>query len=346
MSDGQSFCTSCGHALGPGCAFCVKCGAAIASGRPADAPLLPPRPDRPSPTNQGQALAPTAGKGGSWLLPLVGGALVLVLMGVGLKLLGQPSGPAKAVIGPTPDQNSATSQPVVESSSQVPKADSEPDPATVVEPPAQEQAVSETKPPVEEDIPGIVELALDQSETYLPYPRSRYRHSMKYPDGDHGHREMVVASSDAQVLTTLEFTHSALYPDDPPGLWVNHYVFRPDGIYRYSDDDPYRAELWLPNDLKLGKTWKSALGEFEIVAFDQEITVNGTPYKGVLAYRQRSSEVGIDQTIWLAPGHGELKGCYGEAGEEFFRLLHVESEPESKIETLMKRHVRNLDKIK
>lgn len=339
MSEEQSFCISCGHGLRPGCAFCEKCGAAAPSAkRVDDSPILPPKARRD--TSQTQAGQPARSSGGSWLLPAVGVALVVVLMGVGLKLLGSSPGPKTASLEPQAGGNPSTR---TETPSEQPEPRSTSLESTT---PTPEVTPSLGADPVDEEIPGIERIPLDRAESYLPYPRSRYRHSMKYPDGDHGFREMVVTYSDNQVLTTLEFTHSALYPDDPPGLWVNHYVSRADGIYLYSDDDPYRAELWLPNDLTPGKKWKSAMGDFEIVAFDQDVTVNGTPYKGVLAYRQRSSEVGVDQTVWLAPGHGELKGCYGEAGEEFFRLLHVESEPESEIDALMKRHVRNLDKIK
>lgn len=198
-----------------------------------------------------------------------------------------------------------------------------------------------------DEVDGIVSIPLDRAESYLPYPRTRYRHSIEYPDGDSGHREMVVASSDdGRILTVLEFTYSKMFPNDPPGLWVNHYVSRSDGVYRYSDDEPYRAELWLPNDLKPGRKWKSELGEFEVVAFDQSMTINGTAFEGVLAYRHRNPLLDLDQTIWLATGHGEIQGRWGENGGEMMRLLRADAEPESRIDELMKRHVRNLDKIK
>lgn len=201
--------------------------------------------------------------------------------------------------------------------------------------------------PPEDEIPGIERIPLDRAESYLPLPRARYRHSMVYPDGDQGHREMVVAASDdARVTTAIEFTYSKLYPDDPPGLWINHYVARPDGVYRYSDEEPDRAELWLPNDLALGKTWSNALGDFEVTAFDQSLVVNGVPFQGVLAYRHRSQALDLDQTIWLGLGHGEIQGRYGQGGEEFCRFLKVDSEPESRLEELMKRHVVNQDKVR
>ena len=310
----------------------------------ASKPVLPPSSGRASASPVQVEATPRTG--GSWFLPLVGLALSVVLLGVGVKLMGSS----------TNEKNTSTAQP---QGTETPVPPQTPAPVAVekepASPPASERpnsAISATPTPVTEEkegdgMDGIVSIPLDRAESYLPYPRTRYRHSIEYPDGDSGHREMVVASSrDGKILTVLEFTYSKMFPDDPPGLWINHYVNRPDGVYRYSDEEPYRAELWLPNDLKLGKKWKSELGEFEVVAFDQSMTVNGTAFEGVLAYRQRNPAVGLDQTIWIATGYGEIQGRWGENGSEMMRLLRVDSESESQIDQLMKRHVVNLDKIK
>lgn len=276
----------------------------------------------------------------------------MVLMGVGIKLLKNPRTDQKQLgsSGGVTFASSSDSKtpPPVESatvSTQQASADPPATEATVDEQPEPQSAVKTD--PFDDEIPGIERIPLDRAESYLPLPRSRYRHYMAYPDGDDGHREMVVAvSDDGRVTTILEFTHSRLYPDDPPGLWVNHYVARPDGVYRYSDDDPYRAELWLPNGLALGKTWSNVLGEFEVVGFDETLTVNGVQFQGVLAYRQRNREFDLDQTVWLGLGHGEVLARYGSDGAEFCRLLKADPEPESRIEELVQRHVVNLDKVR
>ena len=94
VSQARSFCVDCGHQLGVDAAFCDKCGAPV-SGRtppstPPKAPILPPLARVPSGGSQPQVESTepvTATSGPSWLMPVVGLALVVVLMGVGVKLL-------------------------------------------------------------------------------------------------------------------------------------------------------------------------------------------------------------------------------------------------------------------
>jgi len=196
-------------------------------------------------------------------------------------------------------------------------------------------------------IAGIESIPLDVPESYLPYINTAYRYFIHYPDGDSGRLEMVVAAADSPSLrTTIELTHSERHPNDPPGLWVYHYLTRKDGLYRVTDEEPSKADLYLPRDLADGKRWKNNVGSFEVTEFDTTITVEGQKFRGVLAYRLRNPKLDLDQTTWLAPGYGEVLVRHGASGDEISRLLGSDPKDAGTVEALVKKHVVNFRKVR
>lgn len=53
--------------------------------------------------------------------------------------------------------------------------------------------------------------------------------------------------------------------------------------------------------------------------------------------------MGFDETLTV---NGEILARFDTGGVEFCRFLKVDSEPESRIEELMQRHVVNWDKVR
>lgn len=366
MTIQQNFCVNCGAALVPGIIACKKCGRQISDDpvktvepsqppsrpvarppKPEPAkPLLPPQVAVPSaPPSRPAVATPSANKKTPWLLFVLGLALFVVLTAVGVRLLSNPTSvvdsvgsqtPLKAVVTASAHPELLRPEPTAKTTTGSPKPT-----------PPSPQATRSPLPLNTENIPGIEAIPLSEPESYLPFPNTRYRHFLRYPDGDEGVRELLAGRLDgSQALTTVELTHSKLYPNDPPGLWVTHYVTRANGVYRVPDDDLSQAELHLPKNLAKGTRWSNSTGRYEVVAFDKDLTVNGTRFSGVLAYRLQNKELGLDQTTWLAPGLGEILVQPGQGGQDICRFLSADPEDAKTIEKQLLRHSANQKKVK
>lgn len=311
MDTDKKFCSACGSKLRSGVKFCEKCGATVEASH-----------------------SSSDFKG---LLTFFKIALLLVFVGLG----------SYAGWRWYQEQPSQTPSPEM-ASEVVTELPQRSEPVQTPTPPASSEAVA--RPESEYDlagVDGIVDIKLDEASTYLPLINNRYRHAMKYEDGDEGMRETVVGvKGDSGVLSAVEFTTSKLFPDDPPSLWVHHYFTRQDGVYFTTDEEPGKAQLWLPNNLTIGTKWKNAIGRYEVVSFDTELTVSGIEFTNVLAYRQRIPEHELDRTIWLAPGYGEIQVRPTGGDFDLSRFVDFQPEPLDSVERLLQRHVVNERKVR
>jgi hypothetical protein len=208
-----------------------------------------------------------------------------------------------------------------------------------------EYMVSTMKKVDEDEIPGIEKLHLEKPEVYLPLVRSKYRYDIKYPDGDEGPQEVFVGNFMGQTTTSIAFSQSKLYPGEP-SVFTLHYVERPDGIYAVSDLAPTDGGLWLPNDLRVGKSWRTPGGNFEVVDFDTQLDVGQMHFTGVLVLRHQNDEVDMDEKIYIAPGYGEILVKDNKSDFVWQRFVEVEPADPQRLAELSNQHAPNLEQIR
>ena len=191
---------------------------------------------------------------------------------------------------------------------------------------------SQTNSPFSDDkgdgldsIDGIVDLDLTSPDTYRPYPRTVYNAYVYYPDGDEGPVKRVVEMNDASQTLVDEYAESRMYPDGGPTVTKFCYKNWGEGLYRAVGDPQGDFELYLPNKLAVGESWTNSSGRYEVVGLDSTIEVEGQTFQGALALYHTSPQVGVKETIWLAPGYGEVMVKEGRDGFVSYKLLSTEA---------------------
>lgn len=154
---------------------------------------------------------------------------------------------------------------------------------------------------------------------YVPPPHARLTFQARYPDGDSGTIEVVMQEPEDDSLgQQLELATSKLYPGEPIRT-VYRYVQRADGLHRLSKTDD---ELWLPSRLEPGVTWTSQGWKCRLTSVGSRLDL-GIAELECLVVERENSAVGVSETSWIAPGHGEVLVKMGKM--EARRLTSVQS---------------------
>ncbi len=152
----------------------------------------------------------------------------------------------------------------------------------------------------------------------VPTPHTLQSFQARYPDGDSGTIEARVEAEDGSVVSVTERATSKLYPGEPT-VTVQRYIEREDGIHRVSERSD---QLWLPSRLELGASWRSQGWDCRLIELQSPLDL-GFLQLDCLVVERENSAVQVRETIWIAPGYGEVRVEMGK-GMETRRLTSVQ----------------------
>ncbi len=171
---------------------------------------------------------------------------------------------------------------------------------------------------VRSKIEGIEPLDLSDPLTYLPGMDFQLTYDANYPDGDSGTLRAVSTQLDPGVpRSQLVEATSRLYPGEPSRR-VCTYRPAADGLHRVEDGSD---EIWLPARLSAGARWTTQGWECRIKSMDAPLDLGFEQFHCLVVERSNQA-VQVSETIWLAPGYGEV--LVREGGQDARRLTAVE----------------------
>lgn len=170
----------------------------------------------------------------------------------------------------------------------------------------------------ETSIPGIERLDPADPSTYLPLLDLQLTFEVHYPDGDSGQTRAVVANlGDEAARSVLMLATSAMDPGSTHAQVV-HYVLRSDGLHRLAEGSD---ELWLPARAVPGARWSSQGWQCRVRSTGTPLDLGFERFDCLVVERQ-NDQVQVSETVWMAPGYGEV--LVKEGGAEAWRLTGTE----------------------
>lgn len=124
---------------------------------------------------------------------------------------------------------------------------------------------------------------------------------------------------------------------------VYHFVAREDGLYRVADSQPGEEELWLPNDLSVGTTWKTDTWQSEVLEMNAVVNLGFDKFQ-CLKVRRINPAVEVSETAYFAPGHG-LVLVEDAEGKSTFKMVHITHLAPGAAEGDVRKKAANLDRI-
>lgn len=99
------------------------------------------------------------------------------------------------------------------------------------------------------------------------------------------------------------------------------YIAEADGIYRMPHGSPGERQLWLPNDLAVGKQWNDGSYDCEVLAMHEPVDLGFDKFQ-CLKVKRVNAEVEKEETGYFAPGLGEILAVRGD-GSDALRLTSL-----------------------
>ncbi len=124
---------------------------------------------------------------------------------------------------------------------------------------------------------------------------------------------------------------------------VYHFVARQDGLYRVADSRPDEEELWLPNDLAVGTTWKTDTWQSEVLEMNAVVDLGFDKFQ-CLKVQRANPAVEASETAYFAPGHG-LVLVEDAQGKPTFKMTHITHLAPGAAEADVRKKATSLDRI-
>ncbi len=179
-----------------------------------------------------------------------------------------------------------------------------------VEPKDNLSTASEAVPaPVIVEEPITQNLALE----FVPKPGMILTFNHYYTDGMEGKEREIMAKLDPGILVSK----AIMIEEDPEPLLIYHFVEGQIGIYLVQNDNPEDSVLWLPNNPKVGDTWKDPYNEFKIMEMGVSIDAGGKTFENCIMRKNTNNLAGFTNISYIAPGYGEVYSVYQGGSFEF-----------------------------
>lgn len=206
------------------------------------------------------------------------------------------------------------------------------DPAEEEETPLEETSVEE----MEEEEPVEEKLALK----YVPEPGRILKFLHHYTDGAKGEEEEIIGEMDPGILVSK----ATMLPEERETLSIYHFVEGQEGIYLVQNDNPEDSILWLPNNPKVGDTWKDIYSEYKILEMGATVEAGGKTFENCIVRKNTTDIVEFVNISYIAPGYGEVYSVY-QGGEMEFELIEERKDEYELAEDLMKDEIKYLEAI-
>ena len=197
----------------------------------------------------------------------------------------------------------------------------------------------EEEPIVEEEEvkePVVEKLALQ----YLPKSGMMLKYMNYYTDGTEGVEEWLIGQMDPGILVSK----AIMLPEEREPLNIYHYVEGKDGIYVVQNDNPEDSDIWLPNNPKVGDTWKNLYSEHKIMEMGVSIEAGGKTFENCIMRKNTTDIAEFVNISYIAPGYGEVYSVYGGGSIEF-ELIEEKKDDFELAEDVMRGKMKYLEAI-
>lgn len=202
----------------------------------------------------------------------------------------------------------------------------------------EEKETLEEEPILEEEVkePVVEKLALQ----YLPKSGMILKYMNYYTDGTEGVEEWLIGQMDPEILVSK----AIMLPEEREPLNIYHYVEGKDGIYVVQNDNPEDSSIWLPNNPKVGDTWKNLYSEHKIMEIGVSIEAGGKTFENCIMRKNTTDIAEFVNISYIAPGYGEVYSVYGGGAIEF-ELIEEKKDDFELAEDVMRGKMKYLDAI-